>query len=369
MLEPGFEAPSSFVRNDLRTLQQRARHQRERLQQANQVVRQVQSVLTRFGSSPLRTCQKLPSRYLVHGIVALTVPLAIGISQLPERPVVETAPRTVSLAHTPIELGPLDMGQPDALTIQVGDPPLDMDAIPMPVSLVSRREALAPLVVPATIAVEQAKLRNGPGLDYDAVGLMETGGAIQVIGRYGDWFQVREGEGQPVYWLAAELVQIPEAAYYALAEIAAKDVPPPPPPKVGLVREEGLNLRDGPGTNYVSMAKLDVGAKVALVEMYQDWFHVDFNGNSEGWVHADFLDIGPDITHRVPITNDIPDPNPALVAAINQNSVNLREGPGTVYHSLGRIGADTRVDLLARHKDWFKVQLPDGKRRGSSAIC
>lgn len=362
MIEPGSEAPMSFVRSDLRSIQQRARRQRERLQQANQVVRQVQAVLTRFGSSPVRTVKSLPSRYIAHGIVALTVPIAIGISQLPDRPVAEPSSRTLSVADRPIELGPLDMGQPAELTIQVGDPPLDMDAIPMPVSLVSRREALAPLVVPATISVEQAKLRNGPGLDYDAVGLMETGAPLQVIGRYGDWFQVREGEGLPVYWVAGELVQIPEAAYYALFEVAAEDIPPPPPPKVGLVRENGLNLRDGPGTNYVSMTKIDVGAEVALVEMYKDWFHVDFDGNSEGWVHADFLDVGPGIVHRVPITNEIPDPNPALVAAINQNSVNLREGPGTVYHSLGRIGADTQVDLLARHKDWFKVQLSDGRK-------
>lgn len=37
-------------------------------------------------------------------------------------------------------------------------------------SLVSRTEALAPVVVDATIAGERINLRNGPGTQYDAVG-------------------------------------------------------------------------------------------------------------------------------------------------------------------------------------------------------
>jgi cell wall-associated NlpC family hydrolase len=125
------------------------------------------------------------------------------------------------------------------------------------------------------------------------------------------------------------------------------------------VRESNLNLRDGPGTHYVSMEALDAGISLALIEKYQEWVHVATN-DFDGWVKSSFLDVEKSIMQRVPETEYIPDPNPALVGSVVDDMVNLREGPGKVYHTLGNVNADATVDLLARHGDWFKVQLRDG---------
>lgn len=357
----------SPAQTDLDTFQQRASQRRQRVKRSTDRLVGILHAVVRSVITPIRSFVRLPSRYLLHAIIALVVPLALVLSQVwvARPPVEEPASSTAPLADAPSGLGPISLEVQDYSSgSEVGDPPLEVtDALPMPLSLTSRSEALAPLVVPAPLAggIERVKLRNGPGLEYDEVARMDGGTSMQVIGRVGDWFQVRENANSPVYWVAGELLDIPEASIYTLFEVPQSDIPPPPPPKVGMVRESNLNLRDGPGTNYVSMQKVEAGMEVALVEQYQGWMHVATD-SFDGWVSADFLDIGEGVLPRVPEAETIPDPNPALVGIVNAGNVNLRKGPGTAYPKAGTIGGDTQVDLLARHKEWYRVQLSDGSK-------
>jgi cell wall-associated NlpC family hydrolase len=247
--------------------------------------------------------------------------------------------------------------------VVMGDPPIrETDAIPVPLSLTSRSEALAPVVVPATLAAEERiKLRNGPGLEYDEVTRLDSGTELQIIGRSGEWLQVREAPGEPLHWVASEMVSMPAGAIHSIFEVQPADIPAAPPPKVATVSEEGLNLRDGPGTEYVSMTKLEEGQTISLVEQYQDWFHVA-GDDFDGWVHADYLQAEEGIVARVPVTETIPDANPALAGLINADQVNLRRGPGTVYGGLDKINAGAQVNILARHDDWFKIETGYGQQ-------
>ena len=243
----------------------------------------------------------------------------------------------------------------------VGDAPLsDQDAIPVPLSLTSRTEALAPLIVQAQVNGDTAKVRNGPGLEYDEVTKLAAGTPVQVIGRYGEWLQVREGDTTPAYWVANELINIPDASVFTLFEVPADKIPPPPPAKIATAREANLNLRDGPGTNYAGIIKIDSGAQMSLIEQYQDWIHVALADNRDGWVKTEFLNMADGVMPRVPVANAIPDPNPAMVGTINDSGVSLRKGPGSAYAKVGSAGTGAQVSLLAQYKDWFKVQTSNG---------
>ena len=352
-----------FDPGDLDHLQQRANRRRQHhSQQSRSLAAPWQQVRTALGS-PVRSITKLPARYVLHAVVILVLPIAVLLSQLPM-----SAPLPVS---QPIALdGGGDIIAPVAplnLDGQAaeGDAPLeDNGDIPIPLSLVSRSEALAPVVVAATIAGERINLRNGPGTDYDAVGRISVGAPVQVIGRSHDgvWFQIRERAGKPTYWVSSELLTLPEGSADTLFEVQSDQIPPPPPPKVATVSETGLQLRDGPGTNYVSMAKLDAGMQLELLERYQDWFHVGIPGGNDGWVKGDFLGIQAGIVERLLAAEAVPDPNPAMVGLIAENAVNLRKGPDSKYTKVGGVNAGLKVDLVGKYKDWFQIKLGDGTK-------
>ena len=349
---------------ELGQLQQRANRQRERHRRPGQPLSvQRQQVRTTLGS-PIRSLSQLPARFLLHTVVALILPVAVFLSQFPmvAAPVPSApASSTDAIGDIVAPIAPINLdGQ-----LAEGDAPLeDNGDIPVPLSLVSRTEALAPVVVEATIAGERINLRNGPGTAYDAVGRISGGAPVQVIGRYhdGNWFQVRERAGKPVFWVAGELLSLPEGASDTLFEIQSDQIAPPPPPKVAMVSETGLQLRDGPGTNYISMAKLDAGAQLELLERYQDWYHVGIPGGADGWVKGEFLAIMPGINERLLAAETVPDPNPALVGLVAENAVNLRKGPDSKYQKIGGVNAGLRVDLIGKYNDWLQIKLADGTK-------
>ncbi|HMQ32890.1 MAG TPA: SH3 domain-containing protein, partial [Chloroflexaceae bacterium] len=284
---------------------------------------------------------------MLHTVVALTVPLALLLSQLPARPAATTLEEPVVLGDLPVGISPIDLDHNHEALPLTGDPPLDEDeALPVPLSLSSRSELLAPLTVPAMISGDVVKLRNGPGLAYDEVSRVSGGEGVEVVGRHEEWLQVRRDGDQTIYWVAAELVDIPEAVVFNLAQVPTERIPPPPPPKIGVIREEGVNLRDGPGQNYVSMAKMGLGQELTLVERFEGWFLVEY-GTQYGWVTSEFMNLAPGVIERVPVAQSIPDPTPPLVGTVLENAVNLRKGPGSAYERVGSINSGIGVSLLA----------------------
>lgn len=267
--------------NDLATLQQRANQRRKNHRQGQNASQYWQQVSATLGS-PFRSARRLPARFFLHTVIALILPLAVLLTQLKPgtAPIVAqpVAPQGSVSADFVAPVAPLSLDTPT----QAGDmPALDDNEIPMPLALTSRSAALAPMVVPATITGDRVFLRNGPGTNYDAVGRMNANAPIQIIGKHGDWFQVRESVDKPTYWVSGELLTIPDGGINTLSDVSDDAIPAPPPPKIAQVREDGLQVRDGPGTNYVSMGKLQVGTQIDLIEQYQGWLHVGVPGGNE----------------------------------------------------------------------------------------
>lgn len=361
MIEQGQRPLMSPVSSELEALQRRANRQRYRHKQVSRPLTANWQPIGTLFTSPAKSLTRIPKRLLLHIVVTLVFPIAVVLSQLQAGPLMptsqpEAAPESVDFV---VPLAPLSLDT----EATVGDAPLDEEAdIPIPLSLVSRSEALAPVIVQATIAGDRVHMRNGPGTEYDIVQRISGDAPVQVIGRYGDWFQVRERVDTPVVWMSGELLNIPEAAVYTLFEVQQKDVPPPPPPKIGFVRESGLQLRDGPGTNYVPMTSLQANASLDLIEIYQDWYHVGIPGGADGWVKGEFLNIEPGIINRLLVAEAIPDPNPELIGWTVDNKINLRKGPDSRYAKVGMVDAGVKIDLIGKYKDWLRVKLPDGTK-------
>jgi cell wall-associated NlpC family hydrolase len=348
--------------SDLDVLQRRANRQRSRHRQSPRSLEAYwQQVRTSVGPSA-RSATRLPARFLLHAIVVLILPLAVALSQIQPGTLVPIAQPLAPQQGDSDLVAPVAPLSLDAPTVE-GDAPLeDNGDIPVPLSLVSRSEALAPVVVQAAAGEDRINLRNGPGTDYDIVGRMAPATPLQVIGKYSDWLQVRERVDKPVFWVSAEFITMPDGAIWSLFDVPEQDIPAPPPPKIGMVTETGLALRDGPGTNYFAITKLQGGAQLDLLERYQDWYHIGIPGGSDGWVRGDFLTIDQGINERLLVAESIPDPNPALVGSITENNVNLRKGPDSRYTKVGGVGAGAKVDLIGKYKDWFQIRLENGTK-------
>lgn len=367
MLEPGIHIRTVRDTADLSALQQRGNQHRSRKRQMQHMLYRSGAWLHTLTNTPLQTIQKLPARHLMHAIVLLLVPLALLLAQVPATttPDLPTAatPAQQNFADVPVAKAPLrahDIHAYRTAAAQAGDPPLEADAIPVPLSLTSRSDALMPVIVPATVRAEaEATVYSGPGTNYDELARLDDGIPLQVLGRYQGWLQVRQRTGDPLHWISSDVIQIDSVALDALPTLAEADIPAPPPPRIAVTNDSGVSLRDGPGTEYNRLRTLGADRELELIERYDGWLHVAAGG-VQGWVSATLVDMREGVLERVPVASSIPEVKPLAMVGTVQDRANLRGGPGTNYGRVGTLGSGETVALVAQHDEWYKIRTNSG---------
>lgn len=206
----------------------------------------------------------------------------------------------------------------------------------------------------ATVIAPDVQIHEGPSSIYEPIADLLPGDQLRLTGYFGDWFKV-ELPGLGMGWVSAQALNIPPGALVNLPE--TNDFPAFVP--TATVRDDGTNIRLGPDIFYDSIGALSAGARVRLVGHYNNWFKIEYADGTQGWMANEVLNVRPEVAATVPEATDLPPPVP--VATVLNDESNVREGPATIYDSIAKLPAGTRVRLLARHEDWFKVIQANGE--------
>jgi uncharacterized protein YraI len=131
---------------------------------------------------------------------------------------------------------------------------------------------------------------------------------------------------------------------------------------------EGVNLRGGPGTNYVSLAVIPLGTEVPVLgaRVNDRWLPVLYQGTL-GFVHDEYVELKPatgPAAAPVAAAGTSPTPPPTAAAQAqpemrvdSADGVNLRAGPGTDQRVIAVIATGTLVKVIGRSADgrWANV--------------
>jgi SH3-like domain-containing protein len=110
-------------------------------------------------------------------------------------------------------------------------------------------------------------LRSGPGTNHEILWEVFTGFPLQVIGRQGDWLHTVDFEGDKG-WVHSPLVN------------SGKTV---------IVKVKLGNMRQGPGTNYETVARVKYGVVFQPDTRQGDWVKVRHRDGTVGWLHNELI--------------------------------------------------------------------------------
>ena len=136
-----------------------------------------------------------------------------------------------------------------------------------------------------------------------------------------------------------------------------------PEPVSGLTLWQ-VNVRSGPGIYFTLLGQINQNQSIQIlgVDTSREWFAVEYSSGSgeQGWVTAEYVQaVG---TDDLPIFGQIklPDGTPAPQASLTQK-LNVRNGPGTHYDSLGILPVDAVVWLTGRNEtsSWLQIDFPN----------
>jgi len=220
-----------------------------------------------------------------------------------------------------------------------------------------------------TITGSVVNIRSGPGTSYTKVGAITKGAQVEVVKQTGEWCQIRYG-GNKTGWVAASYISVKSGSGQtpsgsntgskttgvtaSRAEVVAVQV-------TGAF----VNLRQGPGTSYPVVAKVNKGAILTVVGTSGEWYRVTGPGVPSSYI-ASWL-VQPLGSAGTPSagakTGDSPTaPQTAQLqkAVVTGQTANLRSGPGTTYSKVGQVSKGDTLSLVKSSGDWHLVRTAGG---------
>jgi uncharacterized protein YraI len=128
---------------------------------------------------------------------------------------------------------------------------------------------------------EDVPLRAGPGTNHPIITTLPKGIKIQVVGREGYWLRVESKHGAKPGYIDDR---------FARVDAPQTSAPPKSSPTPGSVAGayralRDVELREGPGTQYKSVAMIPAGIKVHVIRAEGDWLRVESkSGGKPGYV-------------------------------------------------------------------------------------
>ncbi|MGE5422895.1 MAG: N-acetylmuramoyl-L-alanine amidase [Ignavibacteriales bacterium] len=123
-----------------------------------------------------------------------------------------------------------------------------------------------------------------------------------------------------------------------------------------IVTGKVVNIRSGPGSNYVKKGSLLQGAIVTVNASTGQWCKVSLRSGLTGWVNKSYLKINWSSSTPVKTTTV----SKAAKIEITTKIANLRSGPGTKYVIKAKAKKGDKLELLGNNNGWYKVKTSQG---------
>lgn len=200
-------------------------------------------------------------------------------------------------------------------------------------------------------------LRKGPGKLYGSAGYVKHGDAIDVyFGETGvDW----EGEE----WTRIYVERTGKSGYIKTKYISYASVSggTSSGPSVYVSKNGGsLNVRKGPGKSFGVAGYVQHGQSVTVHANGGEWSQITVTATGvTGYIKTKYI-VGQAASTPAPS----PAPSSYDAAQLSTRTaggkVNLRQGPGSNYTSLGKLSRGTLLAVLGQSGNWYNVRLSDG---------
>ncbi|MFO7707036.1 MAG: SH3 domain-containing protein [Desulfobacterales bacterium] len=113
------------------------------------------------------------------------------------------------------------------------------------------------------VSATDANVRSGPGPTHDVLWKIEKFHPIEVIEASGPWLRFKDFEGD-IGWIHKSLVDKTATV---------------------IVRQNGAQLRAGPGTDHPALIKLGKGIPFKILKREGRWIQLEHADGDKGWIH------------------------------------------------------------------------------------
>lgn len=212
----------------------------------------------------------------------------------------------------------------------------------------------------AYVTEEKVILRSGPGSRFDKKATLVKGQTLYISAKKDQWRKVTVHGGSSG-WVAAWLIKQETQSSAPAASGsngAAPDVSRTDKVLTAWVTADTANVRHGPSSESQAKFQLKQGSKVQVAAVSGHWCKIRTPSGSYGWLAGWLIKFVP--PGKVITATEAGDKVEVNVGWVARPTVNLRSGPGTDTEAIGEASLGTRIIIIGKNADWYKVALEDG---------
>jgi len=131
--------------------------------------------------------------------------------------------------------------------------------------------------------------------------------------------------------------------------------------KVGSVTASSLNIRAGARADRDIVAKVSLGTKVTILDVLNGWYKVKLANGTVGWASSEYITASSTTTSGSNTnTNSNTTVSYPANGTVTATTLNIRAGARTDRAVVATVTKGTKVTVLDKLNDWYKVKLSNG---------
>lgn len=225
-------------------------------------------------------------------------------------------------------------------------------------------------------ASANSTIRAGPGQDYAAMAVIESGQVVEVVGASQDrqWWAIpvpyiEGGRG----WVAAGDVVVENAASVPVETMGPTEIAVPTDLLPVAQAITNVNVRNGPDMQAAKIGAMENGQIAQVVGKSEDglWWAIRMpEGKAEmGWVARDYVQARnvsdvPVVTQMPSgVSAGVPTPRPGGPYLSAVWEVNIRSGPGKEFAVVGSLKQGAAAEIVGKSADglWWAISFKDSE--------
>lgn len=155
----------------------------------------------------------------------------------------------------------------------------------------------------------------------------------------------------------------PDPADTAVTTTTASTLPPTTTTTLNGQMNSGLNVREGPGSQYPSLGGVLPDEAVVIVGRVGDWYKIEF-GDTYGYINAHYVSVD-----GQPNASQMQEDRPmatttTMFEPINGTvvgeTVKVYASPDASQEAMGEITKDANVTITDQQGDWYQIEYNGG---------
>lgn len=215
-------------------------------------------------------------------------------------------------------------------------------------------------IAKAYVTEDKVFLRSGPGSRFDKRAALVKGQTLYISAKHGMWRKATV-HGGGTGWIAAWLLKQDDskpASSGSSSGSGTPDVARTDKILTAWVTADKANIHERPSPESSTKFQLKQGSKIRIAAVAGHWCKMRTDTGNYGWVAGWLIKFVPP-GHAITATEggERVEVNVGWVA---RPVANLRSGPSTDADSKGDAKLGTRLIIIGKKDDWYKVALEDG---------